>query len=488
MTNQATHLGKKTISGTFWSYVAYYSGKVLVLISTIILARLLEQDDFGVAGYALVVISFLDVFADLGIGQALIYETKDDELSSTGFWLGLFVAAALFAVTWAAGPWIGEYFRDVRAIPVTRLLALTFPISALGNVHSALLSKELEFRKKFLPELMKAVGKGGISILLAFMGLGYWSLIIGQLSGTLFGVLTYWLIYSWRPAFRFSIPKARQLIAYGASIVGNSGLSVIQSSAPSLLIGRFIGSTGLGIYQLAFRVPDLLIGQFCSIVSQVIFPVYTSIEEDLVVLRKGFEVATRYLSLITVPVGVGLALVARPFVLVIFSQKWESSIPVVQAISLYSMLLSLSYSAGSVYKAIGKPQVLTWVSLVEVLYEVPIFIWAAITYQSVYVMAWILVILTALSTILELLVASRVLRMPFLQIQKALAPSLLAAGFMSVVVYVFMHYYTGSLPIFQLVLGILIGGAAYIGALGIFQRPLVIDTINFLKEALQKDG
>ncbi len=486
MDNLAYNLGKKTISGTFWSYIAFYSGKLMVLLSTIILARLLEKDDFGVAGYALVVIAFLDVFSDLGIGQALIYHPRDKESSSTGFWLGVSTAIFLFLITWAAGPWIGKYFRDDRAVSVTRLLALTFPISALGNVHSVLLSKELQFKKKFIPEFVKAIGKGGVSIVLAVLGFGYWSLIAGQLAGTICGVVAYWLVYPWRPSFRFSIPSARMMISYGINIVGISGLSVIQSTTPSFLIGRYIGSVGLGIYQLAFRVPDLLIGQFCSIVSQVIFPVYTSIQEDLAVLRRGFEIATRYLSLITVPVGVGLALVARPFVLVIFSQKWESSIPVVQAIALYSMILSLSYSAGSVYKATGRPYILSRLSLIEVLYEVPIFIWVALTFKSVYAMAWSLTLLTVSTTVLELLVASWILKMPVMQILKALAPAFLAAAFMSAAVSLFMRLSPGLSQIYQLVIGILIGGGVYIGALWIFQRSLVIETAGFLKKAILK--
>ncbi|NPV75860.1 MAG: lipopolysaccharide biosynthesis protein [Anaerolineae bacterium] len=486
MENLALNLGKKTISGTFWSYIAYYSGKVMVLLSTIILARLLEKDDFGVAGYALVVIGFLDVFADLGIGQALIYHPKDEETSSTGFWLGFAVAVSLFLITWAAGPWVGSYFRDQRAVSVTRLLALTFPISAMGNVHSVLMSKELQFRKKFLPEFVRAIGKGVISIVLAALGFGYWSLIAGQLAGTLSGVVMYWLVYPWRPSFRFSVSKARSMLAYGINIVGVSGLSVIQSSTPSILIGRYIGSVGLGIYQLAFRVPDLLIGQFCSIVSQVIFPVYTSIQEDLAVLRRGFEIATRYLSLITVPIGVGLALIARPFVLVVFSQKWESSIPVVQAIALYSMILSLSYSAGSVYKATGRPYILSRLSLIEVLYEVPIFVWVALTFQSVYAMAWSLTLLTITTTILELSVASWVLKMPVFQILKALAPAFLAAGVMSVAVSLAMKLMAGIPDIIQLVGGILVGGGFYIGTLWVLQRQLVFETLQFLKKTIRK--
>src|SRR3712207_1397977 len=122
-----------TIRGTMWVYLSTYSGKLLVFLSTVILARLLSKEDFGVAGYALVAISFLDVMSDMGIGPALIFHRADPEVSDTAFWLNLGFAAALFGATWLAAPLVGVLFNDQRAVDVTRVLGLTFPITALGN-------------------------------------------------------------------------------------------------------------------------------------------------------------------------------------------------------------------------------------------------------------------------------------------------------------------------------------------------------------------
>ena len=157
MDDSQLNLTRATLRGTLWTYLSYYSGKLLVFISTVILARLLLKEDFGVAGYAVVVIGMLEVLSDMGVGPALIYHRDEPEAADTAFWLSLFLGTALFALTWLLAPFAGTFFNDERAIPVTRGLALTFPLSALSNVHRALLSKELTFGRKFAPSVMQMV-------------------------------------------------------------------------------------------------------------------------------------------------------------------------------------------------------------------------------------------------------------------------------------------------------------------------------------------
>ncbi|MCA9917792.1 MAG: oligosaccharide flippase family protein [Anaerolineales bacterium] len=204
MTTTTSNFASTTVKGTFWTYASHYGGKFLVFISTIILARLLSQEDFGVVGFALVVISFLDVLSDLGVGPALIYYRDDPEAANTGFWLGLATGLGLFGLTWVVAPFAGTFFNDPRAISITRALGWTFPISALGNVHNSLLHKNLAFKRKFLPDMAKMGSKGIVSIVLALLNFGPWSLVGGQITGAIVLVIAYWLTIPWKPALRFT--------------------------------------------------------------------------------------------------------------------------------------------------------------------------------------------------------------------------------------------------------------------------------------------
>jgi PST family polysaccharide transporter len=144
------------IKGTAWRYVAFASGKFLIFLSTIILARLLTKEDFGVVGYAVTVIAFLDIVSDLGIAPAVIFHQESHRTFSTAFWLGLMFSTCLFFLTYLVAPLAAQYFRDERAVQVTRTLAITFPIAALGAIHDTVLRKRLSFGRTVLPDFLQS--------------------------------------------------------------------------------------------------------------------------------------------------------------------------------------------------------------------------------------------------------------------------------------------------------------------------------------------
>jgi PST family polysaccharide transporter len=458
------------VRGTFWGYVTYFSGKLIVFFSTVILARLLTRDDFGVVGYALVVIGLLDVLSDLGIGAALVYHRDDPRAASTAFWLGLVIGAILFGLSWLAAPLAGWYFKDVRAVPVIRVLALTFPISALSNVHYSLLSKALEFRRKVVPDLARSVGKGLFSILFAVLGLGAWSLVLGQVLGTLVTVVSYWQALPWKPAWQVDLSLGRSLLRYGTRLVLVDILAVLLLNLDYLLVGRYLGAEALGVYSLAFRMPDLLITQFCTTVSTVLFPIYVRMREDNHSLGQGFVTTLRYVSMVTIPLGLGLALVARPFVLTFLTDKWIEAIPVIQAISIYAMFLSLAYNAGSLYKASGRPAILAWLALVRLAMLAPALYIAVTVFKSTQAVGVGHVIVAFVAGLLNLVVAARITGLTAGEVLAALRPSAVAGLGLALVVLA-VNAVTGAfLPAWQLVLSSLAGAMVYLGLL-FWQQP-----------------
>jgi O-antigen/teichoic acid export membrane protein len=475
-----------TVHGTFWTYASYYSGKLLIFITTVILARLLSQDDFGVAGYALVAISFLEVMSDCGVGQALIYFTRTPDTVDTAFWLNIGTSTALFIATLLIAPLTGIYFNDPRAVGVVQALALTFPLSALGNTHDVLLRKDLSFQKKFIPDFAKAFGKGTLSIALAAFGFGPWSLILGQILGRAIAVVVLWWIVPWRPSLRFLPALARKLFGFGMNLVAVDFLGVVLNNADYLLVGRYLGAAALGVYSLAFRIPDLVVMQFCDVISRVIFPVYAKLKEDAHALQKGFFATTRYVSLITIPLGAGIALLARPLVLAAYTDKWADAIPVMQAIAIYSVMLSLAYNAGDVYKAQGRPGVVTLLSLLRLGVLLPALAWAAIVLRSMVAVGWVHAALAFVSGLFELGVACYLLRTSFLSILDALRPAVIAGALMTLSVLGVLILIGDASPWWQIAAGVPAGAAVYLGILWILDRSLIIQSIEILRMALWK--
>lgn len=473
-----TNFAAETLRGTFWTYAAYFSGKLLVFISTVILARLLTKDDFGVVGYALVTISFLDVLSDLGVGPALIYERENPKTADTAFWLGLAVGVGLFILAWLIAPLAGLYFKDMRAVPVIRVLALTFPLSALSNIHDSLLRKHLAFKNRFIPDFARAVGKGVFSVLLAAFGFGAWSLILGQLAGTAVTVLAYWKVLPWRPSFNFVSNTARSLLSYGISIVSVDTLAMLLLNVDYLFVGRFMGAAALGVYSLAFRIPDLLITQFCNVISKVIFPVYVKMRDESRNLARGFLMTMQYVSIVTVPLGIGLALVSEPFVLTFLTEKWVEAIPVMQAISIYALLFSLSYNAGSLYKAQGHPEILTRLALVRLALLVPALYWATARIGTIAAVGWTHAAVALLAGLLNLYVAGRMINTSFRTLLEALRPAVVSGLMMTLAVLLALNWSAAAPPLVQLLAASAVGAAVY-------GMTLLLQLQNFFSEVGQ---
>ncbi len=481
-----TSLINQAIRGTFWVYAANYSGKALIFLSTVILARLLTKADYGLAGYALVVIGFLDVLVDLGVGAALIYFPENNHTKNTAFWLNLASAILLFFLTYLLAPLAGEFFNDPRAVPLTRALALTFPISAFGNIQASLLAKHLDFNKKFIPDFVKALSKGIISITLAWAGLGAWSLVWGQVGGTAIAVLAYWMVMPWRPRLAFIPSLAKPLLKYGANIVAVDSLGVTLNNMDYLFVGRVLGAEALGIYTLAFRIPELLVKNFVNLVGNVLFPAYSKLRDDAKALKSAFLLSMRTVTLITVPVALGLIAIARPLILTLFTDKWVEAIPVMPLIAMYTLIRSLTFNIGNLYKAQGRPDILTKLALIKVPILFGGLYWALTVPGTIVAVAWIQVAVALISAGLNLAVASRRLDTPFSEIMKAFQPALAGGFVMLVSVSAVVRILTGMPHLVQLVAGVVVGVLVYGAFMWWLQREFVLRAGTSLRSAFSR--
>lgn len=471
---RSDNLAHAAVRGTTWTYIAFFSSKLVVFITTVILARYLSRSDFGVVGYAVTVIGFLDVVKDLGIGASLIYH-REESVMPTAFWLNIVTNTSFFLAAWFGAPLVGSFFNDPRAIDVTRILALNFPLGALGAIQETSLIKELAFNQKFIPDFARAISKGILSIGLAIAGFGPWSLIVGQLGGTLVSVVILWIMVPWRPAFVFSGQTARILLRFGVPLVSMNIVSVFVLNVDYLLVGRYLGAEALGIYTLAFRVPELTILQLCNIVAQVIFPVFARIKDDKDALGKGFLQTAQYVALITVPAGLGMFVLAEPFVLAFFGEKWIDVIPVMQAISIYTMLISLGYNAGDVYKAQGKPEILTKISVLHAFLLVPALLWAVTVSRRIIMVGVSQAIVAFVINSIYLIVALRMLDIQPARLLNALKTPFLPAIGMSLAVYVVLQSFPTLPPWMQLILGVLTGLVAYLLLLWSLSRSVLAE-------------
>ena len=430
----------KTVSGALWIYLATYGSKLLVFLSTMILAYLITKSDFGVVGYAIIVTSLLDAVYDLGIGPALIYHREEAGLADTAFWLTVLFSGLICGISWMLAPLAGAYFNDPRAVEVVRVCVLFFPINALGNTHEFLMRKKMQFKKDLLPTITSSFSKGIFSILLALLGWGYWSIILAQLAAAVLSTITYWTVFPWRPSFHIRRSLISPLVRYGSKIVFLNLLVAVLLNIDYLFVGRYLGVEALGVYTLAYRIPDMVITQFGTIINKVTFPAFVTIREEASQLTSGFEVTLRYISATILPVGAGIALVSAPFWETFFPATWAEAIPVMSAIAAHTVLIALVLNAEAVYKAQGRLKTMVGLFVLRLALIIPVLYWVTHTFQSITAVAWAQASIALVMCVINLVVAAQLVRMPYRRILRTLRPPLFSTLIMAAVVWAVLQW------------------------------------------------
>ena len=246
------------------------------------------------------------------MGVALIQRKGDvREAANTVFTINLFIGLLLSVLVIPLAPFVAAYFRDPQVIPVLRWMGVSFVINALGSVHTNWLVRDLDYRRKLVPELGGALLKGAISIGMAFMGYGVWSLVFGQIAGALASVILVWIILPWRPRLTFDRNIAGSLMKFGASVTVVDIITQITDNLDYVIVGRMFGLVPLSIYTLAYRLPEMLLIGNLWVMGGVIFPAFSSIQDQPDKLRQGFLASVRLVELIAVPICLGLLIAAR---------------------------------------------------------------------------------------------------------------------------------------------------------------------------------
>ncbi|GAP14503.1 membrane protein [Longilinea arvoryzae] len=477
-------LAKSTLKGTLWNYTSFAVSKGLTFISTLILARILVPDDFGLLSMGLIAINYLDALNEMGVGSALIYQQGDlEKKSNIAFTISLSVNALLTLLAFLSAPAIGAFFNEPRIIPIVQVLSFSFVLSSIGSIHSVRLKKELNFRKVFVPEIGRTFAKGGISIVCALLGWGVWSLVIGQVSGILVSNVLYWVVVPYRPRLAWDRQEVKGLLGYGSQIILVDLLGMFLQNIDYLIIGKRMESTQLGYYTMAFRIPELVIINICVVVSRALFPAFSRIQNNLEALRKGYLTTLRYISLITIPIGLGLFLLSKEFILMFYTDKWSASIPVMQLLCLYAVVYALGFNAGDIYKATGKPWILNAMGAAKLVISVPI-LWAAAGI-SIYAVAAAQLAINIFLTLVELLVVAWIVKIKAVDILKSMQPAILSGLIMFIGVYILKSQMMG-LQDWTRIIALPIAGALLYGVtLWLTHRDVLRSFFQLAKGAVQ---
>lgn len=416
---------RSAVSSFLWAGLAFGASKLATFASTLVLARLLVPEHFGVVAAAMAVIALIEIGLDLGVGSAVVYEQEEGitRRVQTAFTLNLAVAVVLTAGFVLAAPAIAGFFRVPGEDGVFRAIGLYLLIRALGQVHDAVLRRDLDFRRRAAAEAARAVTRLVVSVGLALSGLGVWALVVGLLAGETAGTVVNWLLVRLRPTFTLDRTAARTLLRFGVAVVAVQTVAVASSNADYLVVGRVLGPQELGYYTMAYRLPELLIENLYWIFSSIALPWYSRAR------RAGAEgfagsmlTALRLLTLFGFPTGIGLALVARDAVPVLLSQQWAPAVPATALLALAAGVHAIGFASGDIFPALGRPGLLLRLDVAFALAEVAAFL--VLVRHGITAVAAVHAVSAVVYTAIRLVVANRLVGTSWRDCARAMTPAL----------------------------------------------------------------
>ncbi len=364
--NPGKSLSQRVVHAGFWASALKITTRLFGLARTIVLARLLAPNDFGLYGIALLSLSALETFSKTGFDQALIQKKEDIKSYLDTAWTIQVIRGLLLASILILGaPLVGSFFGEPRAVLLVRVLGVAVLLKSLQNIGIVYFKKGLEFHKQFIYEFGGTFADLAVAIPAAFILRSVWALVFGLLAGNLVQLVVSYFIHSYRPRLRLEGTKAKELYTFGRWILGSSVVVFLATQGDDVFLGKVLGATALGFYQMAFHFSNLMATEITHVTSQVTFPAYSKLQDKIPKLREGFLRTVEATTSLTLPLTAGIFILAPDFVRLFLGEKWMPMVPALRILSISGLMRSIAATAGPIFRAVGRPNIPFWINLMR---------------------------------------------------------------------------------------------------------------------------
>lgn len=360
-------MGSQVAKSLVWVTSQNALGRIITLAMLVILARLIGPEELGLVGIALLVLSGVQQFTNIGLDQALIYQKEEDVDSYLDtVWLleigrGLLIGALLFATA----PLIASLFGEPRAGDLIRVVAISPILFGLKNPAVVYFDKNLDFHREFTYKMSATGIRFVVSVGYALVEPTAWAFIAGFIAADVAKLVLSYVIADFRPQFAFDRGTAKELITYGKWITGASVLTFLNTEGDDAFVGWLLSAASLGLYQYAYRLSNAPATELAQIISRVMFPAFSQIQNDTERLREIFLTTLRMTAFVSFPAAFGIAAVAPSFVRTFLGSEWTGMILTMQILAGYGLMRSIAKTFGPVWKAVGRPDYVTKLSTIR---------------------------------------------------------------------------------------------------------------------------
>ena len=348
----------KIISSLIWKLLERVGVQGIQFIVTIVLARKLMPEEYGIIAIVMVFISLASVFVQSGFNTALIQKNDADEVDfSSVLYLSLGVAGVLYVIIYFSAPFISSFYTQPLLIPVLRVLSITLFIGAFSSIQNAFVAKYMLFKKLFLSSLSASIISGIVGIVAAYNDLGVWALVTQQLTSQLTVTIILWFTVKWRPHLLFSFKRLKKLFSYGSKLLASALIDTLYMDLRTLIIGRIYTPAMLGFYNRGQQFPQLIMANIVGSIQSVMLPALSAHQDNRKRVKDMMRRAIVTSSFLVFPMMVGMAVVAEPLVKIVLTEKWLPAVPFLQIFCISFTLWPIHTANLQAISAMGRSDI-----------------------------------------------------------------------------------------------------------------------------------
>jgi len=401
-------LKEKTVFGMMWGAIGKVGTLTINFLTNLVLARLLMPEDFGAIAMLAIFLAVSNIFIQGGLGTALIQKKNPDHIDySTVFYWNLVVAAIFYLILYVSAPYIADYYGLPLVRPLLRVQSLVLLIQSFSIVQYTQLQKQMNFKALAIRNMAAALAGTLIAIPLALYGYGAWSLVASAILASIVNVLLLWKMSTWRPTWEFSFDSLKTLFSFGGLMLLSSLAETLYTNLQGLIIGKRFSASDLGFFSQAKKLEEIPVTGLSSIVNDVTFPAFASLQDDPDRLLAGVRKSTKSLSFLNFPMMILLIIVAHPLICLLFGIKWETSVPYFQILCVSGLIYTVNTLNTNVIKSLGEGKIYFIIQITKRLIGIALILIGM--YFGIYGLLWAVAIVAYISFVINALVNKKLI-------------------------------------------------------------------------------
>lgn len=480
-------LESKVASGIAWSFSEKFLTMLIQMVVSIIVARQLMPEDFGIMAILTFFTSVALAIVDSGFSQTLIRKQNpsDEEYKSVlGF--NVSVSLILYVVLLVVTPSIANFYGHSVIAKIAPVLFLVLPINSLCVVQTVMFTKEFRFALLSKIVFFASLISGVVAVVMAVAGCGIWSLVAQRLLMMGIKAIAFWAIRRWHTDVRFSLGAIRAMMPFSLRLLATDLIASIYNNVAQLFIGKMHTTTMLGYYSQAQKLKDLPVTSTVQAVQGVTYPALSELNDNNVKFGDGYERIVRMLGFVTFPVMLGFVAIAEDMFMLLLGEKWMPTVPYFEVLALSGLFYPLAVVAYNVLKVRSDGRIIIRLEVVK-----RVIMTAVLCYtipRGVMAVAWGMTLMAGVEFLLNSAVAVRLAKIGAVRLVGALLPSFAIAVAMYLAIMLIMPYIADMGVALRLVCEILCGGVDYLLLAFIFRLKALKESVQLLRSMLTKSA